>query len=313
MRIVVVDPSRTVLKIVTQLLEARGHTVRTFTDGREALNQITADHDVDAFITSTELPCMPGAELCRQVRALANDGRPIYVVLMSSNYDRSKLIEALSSGADDFIGKPPAIEELYARLRTAERLGDMQRKLYKLAMTDPLTGALNRRAFFEKAQDACTRAEANGGPLSAILFDIDHFKYINDDYGHDVGDRVLRVIAGEVTAEKLLLGRLGGEEFVVLLEGVNEEDAVQVAERLRLRFAGLQLDADGKPVKFTASFGVSQRTPGDTIDDVLKRADVALYQAKENGRNRVVLFGPQVLRLARGMAEGPVRAQARAR
>ena len=131
MRIAVVDPSRTVLKIVTQLLEARGHSVRTFTDGREALDQITSDLDVDALITSMELASMSGVELCRQVRALATNGRPIYVVLMSSNYDRSKLIEALGSGADDFISKPPAIEELYARLRAAERLGEMQRKLYE--------------------------------------------------------------------------------------------------------------------------------------------------------------------------------------
>lgn len=312
MRIAVVDPSRTVLKLVTQLLEAREHSVRAFTDGREALDQITSDHDVDALITSMELASMSGVELCRQVRALANNGRPIYVVLMSSNYDRRILIEALDSGADDFISKPPAIEELYARLRAAERLGCMQRKLYKLAMTDPLTGALNRRAFFEKAQEACQRAEADG-VLSAILFDIDHFKYINDDYGHDVGDRVLRVIAGEVTAEKLMLGRLGGEEFAVLLEGMNMEDAVQVAERLRLRFAGMQLDADGRPVKFTSSFGVSQWTPGDTIDGILKRADMALYQAKEGGRNRVVVAGAAFVPLAPGMPEGPVRVRARAR
>ena len=153
---------------------------------------------------------------------------------------------------------------------------------------------------------------SGGEALSAILFDLDLFKYINDDYGHDVGDRVLRVIAGEVMAEKLVLGRLGGEEFVVLLEGMDEEHAAGIAERLRLRFAGLQLDADGKPVKFTASFGVSRWTPGDTIDAILKRADMALYQAKENGRNRVVVFGAEVLKPARGMAEGPVRARARA-
>src|SRR3989304_5207096 len=142
MRIAVVDPSRTVLKIVAQLLEARNHEVRSFTDGRVALEHLQSNPDVDALITSMELASMSGVELCRQVRALAPGGRPIYVVLMSSNYDRSKLIEALDSGADDFISKPPAIEELYARLRSAERLGDMQRKLYKLATTDPLTGAL---------------------------------------------------------------------------------------------------------------------------------------------------------------------------
>ncbi len=311
MRIAVVDPSRTVLKLVTQLLEAREHSVRTFTDGREALDQITSDLNVDALITSMELASMSGVELCRQVRALATNGRPIYVVLMSSNYDRRKLIEALDSGADDFISKPPAIEELYARLRAAERLGELQRKLYNLAMTDPLTGALNRRSFFEKAQDACARTEA-GGVLSATLFDIDHFKFVNDDYGHDVGDRVLRMIAGEVMAEKLILGRLGGEEFAVLLEGMNVEDAAQVAERLRLRFAGLQLDADGKPVKFTASFGVSQWKPGDTIDGILKRADMALYQAKEGGRNRVVVAGAAAVPLVPGMPEGPVRSRARA-
>ena len=310
MRIAVVDPSRTVLKLVTQLLEARGHSVRTFSDGREALDQITSDLDVDALITSMELASMSGVELCRQTRALATAGRPIYVVLMSSNYDRRILIEALDSGADDFISKPPAIEELYARLRAAERLGDMQRKLYKLAMTDPLTGALNRRAFFEKAQEACTRTEA-GGVLSAILFDIDHFKYINDDFGHDVGDRVLRAIAGEVTAEKLILGRLGGEEFAVALEGAEIEEAVRIAERLRLRFAGMQLDADGKPVRFTSSFGVSQWKPGDTIDGILKRADMALYQAKESGRNRVVTAGATVAPLVPGMPEGLVRARAR--
>ena len=162
MRIAVVDPSRTVLKLVTQLLEARGHTVRTFTDGREALDQITSTWTSMHSSPAPSLPRMSGVELCRQTRALATDGRPIYVVLMSSNYDRRMLIEALDSGADDFISKPPAIEELYARLRAAERLGDMQRKLYKLAMTDPLTGALNRRAFFEKAQEACARTEAGG-------------------------------------------------------------------------------------------------------------------------------------------------------
>jgi diguanylate cyclase (GGDEF)-like protein len=252
---------------------------------------------------------MSGVDLCRQVRALATNGRPIYVVLMSSNYDRRILIEALDSGADDFISKPPAIEELYARLRAAERLGEMQRKLYGMAMTDPLTGALNRRAFFEKAEDACRRT-ARGGVLSAIMFDIDHFKRINDEYGHDVGDRVLRMIAGEVTAEKLILGRVGGEEFAVLLEEMNVDDAIHVAERQRLRFAGLQLDADGKPVKFTASFGVSQWKPGDTIDAILKRADIALYQAKQGGRNRVVHAGAAVP-LVPGMPESPVRARAR--
>ena len=138
MRIAVVDPSRTVLKLVTQLLEAREHSVRCFTDWREALDQITADHDVDALITSMELASMSASSCVARCARLATDGRRstsyCVVELRPQQADRSA-----SAAAPNFISKPPAIEELYARLRAAERLGDMQRKLYKLAMTDPLT------------------------------------------------------------------------------------------------------------------------------------------------------------------------------
>ena len=149
MRIVLVDPSRTVLKYVARLLEARDHEVRPFVDGAGALAYTKSDPDVDALITSSELITMTGIELCWEARLVASCRRPIYVILMSSNQDRYTLGEALDSGADDFISKPPVPEELYARLRAAERLASMQRELIRLATTDPLTGARNRRAFFE--------------------------------------------------------------------------------------------------------------------------------------------------------------------
>jgi len=286
MRIVVVDPSRTVLKIVMQLLEVGHHEVHPFTEGREALAYIRSNPDVDALITSVELQSMSGVDLCRETRLLATRGRPIYIVLMSSNYEQSKLIEALDSGADDFIGKPPATEELYARLRAAERLGTMQRELVRLASTDPLTGVLNRRAFFEKAEELCARAAA-GRLLSAIMFDIDHFKRINDTHGHGAGDHVLRIVAREATTENEMVGRLGGEEFAILMKERNLSAALAIAERLRLKFAGLLLEADGKPIALTCSLGVSEWKPGDTIDELLRRADMALYKAKAEGRNRV--------------------------
>src|SRR3974390_1982524 len=219
MRVVLVDSSRTVLLLVTRLLEAGNHEVCTFTDGPEALDYIKIDPDVGAVITSGVLRSMSGVDLCRNIRQIASC-RPIYIILMSSDGDRHKLIHALDSGADDYIGKPPVAEEIYARLRVAERIASMQRELIRLAETDPLTGTFNRRAFFERAVEACTQASA-GEPLSAIMLDLDHFKRINDVYGHGIGDNALRGIAREALAESKLVGRLGGEEFAVLLEGAS--------------------------------------------------------------------------------------------
>src|SRR5437660_3432718 len=169
MRVVLVDPSRTMRLYVTRLLQARDHEVRPFADGQEALACMRDDGGVDAMITSAELGGMSGLELCWETRILAGRDRPIYVILMSSNIDKSKLGEALDSGADDFISKPPVADELYARLRAAERLGVMQRELVRLALVDPLTGLSNRRAFFERGEEACTRRQ----PITAIMFDID--------------------------------------------------------------------------------------------------------------------------------------------
>jgi two-component system, cell cycle response regulator len=288
MRVVLVDPSRTVLKLVGRLLEARGHEVCAFTDGEAALDCVRSDLNVGALITSAELVSMSGMELCWETRLLATCNRQIYVILMSSSQDRHTLIEALDSGADDYIGKPPVAEELYARLRAAERVATMHNELVRLATTDPLTGVLNRRAFFERARNVCVRAEA-GAVLSAILFDIDHFKRVNDLYGHDVGDKAICAVAQEAAKENLIVGRLGGEEFAALVEGRRLADARDIAERLRQKMAALQFDTSQGTMTLTCSLGVSEWEAGDTIDLLLKRADVALYAAKTGGRNRVII------------------------
>jgi len=272
---------------MTHLLESNNHEVIPFSDGAEALDYIKSDQSVDVLITSSQLLSMSGPELCGQTRLLAATGRPLYIVLMSSTEDPGNLIKALDSGADDFIRKPPVAEELVARLRAADRVVSMQRQLHRHATTDSLTGVLNRRAFFAHAQEICARA-SGGSVLSAVMFDIDHFKRINDTYGHSGGDDALRALAHKLYKDYPILGRLGGEEFAILLEGKALAPAVETADQMRLGLQELKIKSGKHPISLTCSFGVSQWESGDTIDRLLKRADVALYKAKMNGRNCVV-------------------------
>jgi two-component system cell cycle response regulator len=288
MHIALVDPSRTTRLIVTRMLEARGHEVLPFADEVEALARIKADSSIDALITSAELKHMSGVELCWETRLLATCRRPIYVLMMSSQYDQRSLIEALDSGADDFIGKPPLAEELYARLRAAERILSMQRELLRLAITDPLTGLCNRRGFFEQATEACARVVPPDGSLSAIILDIDNFKRINDSYGHEAGDEAIRICARAARLDEAVTGRLGGDEFALLLERKPLPQAIEIAEDLRLRLAARPFDTGSERITLTWSVGVGEGGPGDTVDQILARADAALYDAKLGGRNRVV-------------------------
>ena len=208
-----------------------------FADERDALARIKADASIEALITSAELKHISGVELCWETRLLATSRRPIYVLMMSSQYDQRSLIEALDSGADDFIDKPPLAEELYARLRAAERIASMQRELIRLATIDPLTGLCNRRGFFEQATEACARVIPPDGSLSAIILDIDNFKRINDSYGHETGDEAIRACAEAARMQKALTGRLGGDEFALILEQRTLPQAIEVAEDLRSRRA----------------------------------------------------------------------------
>ena len=288
MRIALVDPSRTTRLIVTRMLEARGHEVVPFADERDALARVKADPDVDALITSAELKHMSGVELCWETRLLATCRRPIYVLMMSSQYDQRSLIEALDSGADDFIGKPPLAEELYARLRAAERLASMQRDLIRLATTDPLTGLCNRRGFFEQATELCARAAPPDGSLSAIILDIDNFKHINDSFGHETGDEAICCCARAAFLSEAVVGRLGGDEFALLLEDRTLPQAVEIAEGLRTRLATQPFDTGKGRITLTWSLGVGEGRAGDSVDQILARADAALYDAKLQGRNRVV-------------------------
>lgn len=286
MHIVIVDSSRVVLKIIAALLEPRGHTVSVFTDSAAALGFVTDTPSVRVLITSLEVRPVAGLELCWAARLLAEARRPLYVVTMSSARNARNLAEALDSGADDFIEKPPGAEELHARLRAAERLTTMQSELIRLAETDPLTGLLNRRAFFARVATAAERV-GNHGRMSAVLADIDHFKRINDEHGHDVGDAAIKAVADILGAEGIC-GRLGGEEFAVVVPNLGIDAAEALAGRLRLNTRDLRIRGPRGPIRLTCSFGVSTWCEGDAIEALIKRADIALYEAKATGRDRVV-------------------------
>ena len=309
MRIALVDPSRTTRLIVTRMLEARGHEVVPFADEREALQHIALDLRIEALITSAELTHMTGLELCWETRLLATCKRPIYVLMMSSQYDQRNLVEALDSGADDFIGMPPMAEELFARLRAAERIASMQRELLRLATTDPLTGLCNRRGFFEQAIEARARTIPDGN-LSAILLDIDNFKQINDSYGHEAGDEAIRACAQAAHFDEAVTGRLGGDEFALLLEQRTLPEAIEIAEDLRRRLASRPFDTGKGQIRLTWSVGVGEAKPNDTVDQLLARADAALYNAKAGGRNRVAGASPDLQAFQTVAQHGIARASA---
>ncbi len=310
MRIAVVDPSRTILKAVSQLLESDGHAVSVFVDGEEALDFVKANSDVSALITSAELDSMSGLELCWEARLLSGHDRAIYIILMSSNSEGKQLINALDSGADEFIRKPPAGAELHARLRSADRQLRLQRELIRLARIDPLTGVFNRRAFFENGQQLCELATPAARP-AAMMFDVDHFKRVNDTYGHDAGDEALRAIGRETPRDDAIVGRLGGEEFAILLKNSDLEGGRDHAECLRTRLAALSFDTRLGPMSITCSFGVAEWQPGELVDQLLKRADAALYQAKHSGRNRVETAQAPDLETGATLWSGLVRSEIR--
>lgn len=286
MQIVVVDSSQVVLRVIGSLLEARGHTVHEFTESDEALAFLTSALEVRVLITSLEVRPMNGLELCWAVRLLAEDRRPLHIITMSSANSVHNLAEALDSGADDFIEKPPRAEELHARLRAAERMTKLQEELIRLAETDGLTGLLNRRAFRERTETAIARL-VPGRPASLIVVDIDHFKQINDVHGHDIGDEAIRAVAC-LFQEAGIVGRMGGEEFGILLPERDLDSALFHAEGLRVRVRALRVACGDGTIGLTCSFGVSTWSEGDSIPALFKRADIALYSAKAAGRNQVM-------------------------
>ena len=285
MRIALVEPSRTNRTIVSHLLQQGGHEVRSFEDGPEALEALASDATLNAVITGSELKSISGLELVWEARLLSGPHRFLHILFMSSLKDEAAVSEALDSGADDFIAKPPSPRELQSRLRASERIASLQSELMELAFTDPLTGVLNRRGFFEAATPIVSDTAV---PLSGMLLDLDFLKEINDLYGHDIGDVAIQTLAEVLRKETGgVAGRLGGDEFGLLLPAHRLKDAADVGEAIRRQLSASRLKTPDGSVSLSCSIGVAELTAGEGLDQLLAQADLALYHAKEAGRNTV--------------------------
>jgi two-component system cell cycle response regulator len=311
-RILVVDDSRTQLEWLVKVLEREGYEVRTAAGGREAIREVTAA-PTDLVLLDMVLPDMDGLEVLRIVKARPED-QFVPVIMLSVRSDVESKVTGLRIGADDFLAKPFAEAEILARCgamlrikNLQDQLRETQRKLREQAITDELTTLKNRRAFDERLQEEFRRAERYVDPVSLIMIDLDHFKRVNDRFGHPYGDAVLRGAAEQLrasTREPDICARYGGEEFAVILPKTHLQGALAVAERIWRELGGRRYPlpagapttaADTAGLQVTASMGIAvYPSKGITSPELLLRyADEALYQAKRAGRNTICLYQAQ--------------------
>ena len=290
-RVLVYESSSAQRHILSHMLEGANIELSFAENSASVIEQAGAG-TFDILMTNAEHPDVSGFELCWSLRADA-DHRLIYILLVTSADDRRRYVEALDCGADDFLRKPYDAAEIRARLRSAERIIRMNAELSRLAETDPLTGAFNRRAFERRLVDERARAERYKHTYSLALIDIDHFKQVNDTYGHGVGDEALKCLVQTVenTIRKTdVLGRMGGEEFAILLPATDPIKALPMLDRVREEISEIKIQTDEGMLTFTASFGVAiSNMSEESIEELFARADAALYLSKHDGRNRITL------------------------
>ncbi len=296
MRILIADDDVTSRSILTAVLKKVGFAPVAVEDGSAAWEVLRGADAPRLILLDWNMPGMDGVEICRRLREEKVPDPP-YIILLTARGHKSDLVAGLEAGANDYVAKPYDNEELLARIRVGQRMVEMQANLMEArdalahqATHDFLTGVLNRRAIRDRLRREISRAGRDGGSLSAGIFDIDHFKSINDALGHQAGDEVLvkftrRIQSGLRDYDSV--GRYGGEEFLVISPGAAGAGAECLYERLRARIAGAEIPTNAGSVTLTVSIGVASGTGRSTVDAIIAAADAALYRAKAGGRDRV--------------------------
>jgi diguanylate cyclase (GGDEF)-like protein len=281
----------------TRMVREMGYEVRVASTGKEALQQIQTRLP-DIVLLDVMMPEMDGFEFCRAVQA-DETLRDLHIIITSARDTLEDKVRGLELGAADYLTKPFSLTELRARIQVGERIVRYRKTLKEqhvllehMAREDELTGLCNRRHFEERAREECLRAHRYHHPLSLLFGDIDHFKQVNDQYGHAYGDTVLTQVGQTLLRHcrtSDLVARYGGEEFAVLLLETSLEEAERVAERLRVAVKALMFTHASGLLQITMSFGIASLTnqQTDSLDELLQRADKALYAAKHRGRDRI--------------------------
>jgi two-component system cell cycle response regulator len=301
LQLLLVEDEPTQLLLTQRMLRRGGYEVETASDGATALAKLATGR-FQFLVTDWEMPGMDGPTLCRKVRATRLPGY-LYILLLTGQIATHSVVIGLEAGADDYVRKPADEAELLARLAAGKRivqleqsLRDANAQIQRLSITDPLVGTYNRRYLNEQLMQEVEQARCQPHALSAILADLDFFKSINDQHGHQIGDDVLRhfvsLARGAIRENRDWVARYGGEEFVVVLPDTDLAAAVNVAEKIRALCAGSVIATDTTALQFTASFGVAALAPdsgpsGAAAETLLRHADAALYRSKREGRNRV--------------------------
>jgi two-component system cell cycle response regulator len=298
-RVLLADDEPVQRMLIGRMLTRAGYEVITAEDGQQALKHMQ-EGNIALLVTDWEMPNLDGIGLCRAVRSMQLP-HYTYTIVVTSRDAVEHVVMGLQSGADDYLTKPVTEPELLARLNTGKRLVEMERSLRaaneenrRLSITDALTGVFNRRYLMDQLERELERSQRYGHPLSIFLCDVDHFKRINDSYGHQCGDETLIQFAQSLYGclrDADWVARYGGEEFVVVLPETSLSAASRVAERCRAGLADAPLQIGSRTLQITASFGVSgweQAVSANAeVDKLIAAADAGVYASKAGGRNRI--------------------------
>ena len=303
MRTLIADDDRIITAILSTTLSRMGMDVTVAHDGDVAWQTLNSLQPPALAILDWMMPNLDGLELCRRIRSTPRLAGT-YVIIVTGRDSREDLVAGLQAGANDYMVKPLNIAELQARVGVGMRVASLQTNLAqtvkelrstrdhlaKLVSTDVLTGVYSRRWWFDVAAKEFSRARRYNRMFSLLMADLDFFKQINDTYGHEAGDRVLKQFGGllrKTCRQSDVIGRLGGEEFALLLPETSSQDAQRMATRITEACHALLLDSAGGETHVSCSIGITELRPDDErLDSVLTRADQALYGAKRAGRNR---------------------------